>query len=222
LVSNVVASYYGRSIYRIIANRDIGNIPAGSLGGWVASENNLSVDGDCWIADDAIVFENARVAGNALIADEAVVQGAAIVTGDATVCGSASVRGESVVCDNAYVGEDAIVTGNACVYFNGVVRGESVITDFASVTEVVVKDVRMSGHDINKCKERLSMLQESDSDEFWADEHETFVEQAAQDIKESAHNSAMVPCPNYGGNGGVCPLSASWRCAATKCLIAQK
>ena len=35
-------------------------------------------------------------------------------------------------------------------------------------------------------KERLSMLQASD--DFWADEHETFVDVAAQDIKKSAQH----------------------------------
>ena len=42
---------------------------------------------------------------------------------------------------------------------------------------------------IGAAKERLSMLQASD--EFWADEHETFVEQAAQDTKESAQHNAQ-------------------------------
>jgi DnaJ-class molecular chaperone len=47
------------------------------------------------------------------------------------------------------------------------------------------------------------------SDEFWADEHETFVEQAAQDTKESAqhipqHSNGAEPteiCPTCKGDG---------------------
>ena len=43
----------GTTLYRIRALKDFGNVKAGSLGGFVASERNLSQLGDCWVADDA-------------------------------------------------------------------------------------------------------------------------------------------------------------------------
>lgn len=80
--------------YRIKAVRDIPRhgVNAGDLGGFVEHEDNLSQRGDCWIADDAEVSDEARVF------QDAIVMGTSCVNGiDAMVCGEARVEGKNEV-----------------------------------------------------------------------------------------------------------------------------
>ena len=52
------------TVRRIMALRDIPRhgVKAGDLGGWIEKEENLSQNGaDSWVADDAIVFDKAKV-----------------------------------------------------------------------------------------------------------------------------------------------------------------
>lgn len=51
----------GRTLRRIRALRDFGQIKAGELGGYVESENNLSHDGTAWVSGSALVCDNAWV-----------------------------------------------------------------------------------------------------------------------------------------------------------------
>lgn len=52
-------------LYRIEALKDFNGVKAGSLGGYIESEDNLSRDGDAWVCS------NARIGGNAMIRDNA-------------------------------------------------------------------------------------------------------------------------------------------------------
>ena len=66
-----------RTLYRIQALRDFGEVKEGELGGYIEAEKNLSqccnawvsgnawVYGDAWVSGDACVYGNARVYGNA-------------------------------------------------------------------------------------------------------------------------------------------------------------
>src|ERR1041385_6519192 len=80
-------------LYRIRALRDFSDIKKGDLGGFIASEDNLSSYGDCWIYGNAQVFGNARVAGNAWVAGNARVYEGALVYGNAQVFGNAKIEG---------------------------------------------------------------------------------------------------------------------------------
>ena len=76
----------GVTLYRICALRDIGDdVHAGNLGGYIASERNLSTAGDAWVYGDARVYGKARVSGNALVCGEAQVSGGAWVCGNTRV-----------------------------------------------------------------------------------------------------------------------------------------
>jgi hypothetical protein len=48
-------------LYQIQAMINFGCVKAGDLGGWIASEANLSQDGTCWVYGDACVSGDARV-----------------------------------------------------------------------------------------------------------------------------------------------------------------
>ncbi|EJF77433.1 hypothetical protein MCQ_01517 [Candidatus Bartonella washoeensis Sb944nv] len=63
----------GRTLYRIRALRDFGNVKKGDLGGLIEHEGNLSHDGNCWVDDNALVYGDAKAYGNARVFDNAQV-----------------------------------------------------------------------------------------------------------------------------------------------------
>ena len=71
------------NLRRIRALRDIPviDVKQGDLGGWIECENNLAQEGDCWISDDAIVSDRARVYYNAQVSNNACVSDNAQVYG---------------------------------------------------------------------------------------------------------------------------------------------
>lgn len=64
----------GRTLHRIEALKDFGDVKAGDKGGWIAKEENLSHQGDAWVY------------GEARVSDSACVSGSARVSGSAWVC----------------------------------------------------------------------------------------------------------------------------------------
>jgi carbonic anhydrase/acetyltransferase-like protein (isoleucine patch superfamily) len=99
------------TLHRIRALRDFGNVKAGDLGGWIEKEENLSHEGECWVFDDAMVFQSATVSGDAHIRNESMV------------CGHAAVSENAIVFDVAVIGGHASVCGSAIVIGHGVVGG---------------------------------------------------------------------------------------------------
>jgi acyl-[acyl carrier protein]--UDP-N-acetylglucosamine O-acyltransferase len=119
--------FKGRLVYRIRALRIIGGeVPAGSLGGFVESYTNLSQSGECWVHNNAAVIEGARVTGNAMLFDNSLAKGRARLSGKATlheraiVMDDARVGGKASINDDVRVGEYARVKGD--VYLGGRVR----------------------------------------------------------------------------------------------------
>ena len=84
--------FLGKTLYRIKALVQFGNVNAGDLGGWIEKEENLSQSGNAWVYGNAEVSGDARVYGNAR------VSGDASVYGDAEVYGNARVYGDAEVC----------------------------------------------------------------------------------------------------------------------------
>jgi len=93
-LTNETVQHFGRTLHRIRALRDFGDIKKGDLGGFVETVNKLSQEGNCWVYDDARVYGKARVSGkaqvygDARVSDDARVSGNALVYGDARVCGN--------------------------------------------------------------------------------------------------------------------------------------
>ena len=61
------------TLYRIEALRNFGYVKKGDLGGWIEKEDNLSQSGTCWVYDEAIVFQDAKVSGKAKVCCHAKV-----------------------------------------------------------------------------------------------------------------------------------------------------
>lgn len=141
----------GRVLHRIRALRDIParEVKKGDLGGWVESEHNLAQSGDCWIGEEAKVYENGRVAENAFVYGAAQVSGGANVYGsadvsdEAHVCGRGDVCGDAAVYDNARVSGDARVFGHVHVWGDARVEGDAYVTGEASImSRALVRDKR--------------------------------------------------------------------------------
>jgi len=119
----------GTTLYRVRALCDFGHVKAGSIGGYVRSESNLSQHGHCWIADDAQAY------GEAVITDAAQVYGRARIYDRARICDRAQVLGNAEVFENGWVFKDGIVFDNAKVFGaaqvrdNGLAYGDSQIFD---------------------------------------------------------------------------------------------
>ena len=135
----------GRTLHRIRAMVSFANVKDGDLGGWIETENNLSHDGNAWVSDDAVVFDNAKVLDNAFVSgsacvsdnaeilDYAKVCGGASVFDDAKVCGSAIVRDNAMLSDSAVVGGSSKIYGQARVSCNAMVFGNSVVSGCAGI-----------------------------------------------------------------------------------------
>ena len=125
--------YFGKPLYRIEALKDFGNVNKGDKGGYVQSEENLSQEEDCWISDNAKVFDSAVVYNNAQVFDDAIVAGNAQVCGNAKVYGNALVFGNATVYCKAKIYGNAVVYGDAQVSNNAQVCGNAKISGSANI-----------------------------------------------------------------------------------------
>ena len=78
-LTSETTTWLGRTLFRIEALIDFGNVSKGDKGGFVEAENNVSQDGNAWVYGDAQVYGNARVCGNAQVSGDAWVYGDAQV-----------------------------------------------------------------------------------------------------------------------------------------------
>ena len=131
-------------LHRIRALRQVReDVPAGTLGGFVQSEANLSQGNDeAWLYDDSISRDEANVCGGAELHGQAMAQDLALVSG------SAVMYGHAIACDNAIltagcIRSDALVCGsarireNAATHIAPVVTGQSVVMGDLSGSVVV-------------------------------------------------------------------------------------
>ena len=68
-------TFFGVQLFRIKALISFSGIEKGEVGGYIASEKNLSQYGDAWVYGDARVYGNARVYGDAEVSGNAEVYG---------------------------------------------------------------------------------------------------------------------------------------------------
>ena len=126
-------NYCNKTLYRIEALKNFGNVKKGDKGGYVEKEDNLSQEGDCWISDNAKVFDSAVVSGNAKVYDNAKVCGNTKVFGDAYVYGNALVYNNAVIYGKAEVFSDAVVYDKVRVFDDAYVCGKVIVCGNAQV-----------------------------------------------------------------------------------------
>ena len=67
--------FYGRTLYRIKALKDFGDVEVGDLGGYIESESNLIQECCAWVYGNAMVYGDAKVYGNANVCGDAEIKG---------------------------------------------------------------------------------------------------------------------------------------------------
>src|SRR5574344_591267 len=85
----------GKTLYRIEALKDFGDVKKGDKGGFIEKEYNLSQKDNCWVYDNAKVYGNAEVHNNTVISDNAKVYGNAEVHNNTVISGNAEVYGNA-------------------------------------------------------------------------------------------------------------------------------
>ena len=121
-------------LHRIRALRQVReDVPAGTLGGFVQSEANLSQgNDDAWLYDDSVsrdeacVCDDARLYEQAMAQDLALARGSVIMYGNAIACDNAIVTGGRI-CNGALVCGNARVRENTVTHIAPVVAGHCVV-----------------------------------------------------------------------------------------------
>ena len=134
ILTDEIREFNGKILHRIQAVRDFGKIRTGDLGGWIEKEGNLSHEGDCWIDNNAQVYDDAHVFGNAQIYGNAWVYDNAHIYGNAQICGNAWVYNSAWIYDNAHIYGNAQIYGDAQIYSNANVYGDAIICEEMSVS----------------------------------------------------------------------------------------
>lgn len=128
-----------KTLYRIRALKDFGDVKKGDLGGFVEREENLSHEGLAWVFDNAQVRDNALIQDNAQVSDNAIVSGCALIYDNAQIYGNAQVSdttqisGYAQVYGKAQIYDDACIGDNALVYNNAQVSERARIWDSAVI-----------------------------------------------------------------------------------------
>lgn len=129
----------GRTLFRIVATEDFGEVNEGDRGGYIERHENLSREGLCWIGGDA------KVMGNSIVKDDALVDYHATVSGDVKVCDHSRVHGFAKVsgharildgadvCGSAKISDHATVRDNASVYCESVVDQRAIVGGTATI-----------------------------------------------------------------------------------------
>ena len=117
----------GHTLYRIRALKNFSDVSIGDLGGCIEKEDNLSQEGDCWVYDNARVYDDARIYDNAEIYGNARICSNAEVYGNAWVYDNAEIYGNALIYDNARIYGNALIYDNAEIYGNARICGNAQI-----------------------------------------------------------------------------------------------
>jgi hypothetical protein len=137
-------------LYRVRALKNIPmhKVKKGDIGGFVASEKNLSQNGNSWIADNATAIGNSLVGENAIAFDDSSLQENACALGCSKIFERATIRHQAVISDNAQVygdaiigndlriGDEAKIFGHTVLSINTCIRGNALLSrseDYLSI-----------------------------------------------------------------------------------------
>ena len=135
ILENETLEHHGKTLYRIQAVKDFSDVNAGDKGGWIEREKNLSQKGDCWVYDEAKVYDNANVSGEAKILNYAEIYDNAYISGYVYIFFSPKIYGFSIVNGNAQVYGNAHISGGSYIYGNAEVYGYAQVFGNAVIKE---------------------------------------------------------------------------------------
>lgn len=133
-------------LHRIRALRDVReDVHAGDLGGFVQSEENLSQEGQCWVANNAVAAEESYISGDAIMWDYSCARGCAVISGKSRIGGEAIIEDHAIVT-SGYVHGNVHISGNAKIFANAVTGGTPVIMEKASVYGELGGEIEVHEH----------------------------------------------------------------------------
>lgn len=97
LVNTDKIFYKGMMLIRIKALKDFNDVKSGDLGGYIqtggylAPDERLSQEGNCWIYDDSKCYGLSEIKDNAILKDNSEIFGWTILDGDTVVDGGQSI-----------------------------------------------------------------------------------------------------------------------------------
>lgn len=107
LLENDTCDHNGITLYRIRALKDVRDgVPAGSMGGYIFSDFNLSQDGSCWVYPGAKIIGDAQIRGDATVREHSVVIGDAIIRDNTVVRSNCQVFGQVELSGNVVLPEN--------------------------------------------------------------------------------------------------------------------
>lgn len=128
----------GTKLYRITALKSFGSIHARAIGGWIQHPENIGLNDNSWIEDEATVREDAKVRDNATISGECDVFGRAVVTNNAKLSGNVRVG------TGCYISGDTVLNGDVSVPADAVIKGNAIITKQSDVATVNVQGLAIT------------------------------------------------------------------------------
>lgn len=128
-LTNITKEYGGKTLYRIRALKNFGDVKAGDLGGWVQSEDNLSQKGYCWIYDNAKCMDDARMYDNSRMYDDSKMYWNSIMYDDSRMRDKSEMRGNSKMYGYTIMRDNSIMYDNSTMYGNSRMYGNSVMYD---------------------------------------------------------------------------------------------
>lgn len=142
----------GHTLGQIQALRDLDNVKAGDLGGFIESDQNLRHENNCWVADQAMVFAGAMVWDNASIKNTAVVEGNVWVYDNAQVCGKAELvaygKGEIWISGQTEISNQTRI--NIYDFDSEELKNLYVFNDKAIFSNTVISNYIFNGRDWEK------------------------------------------------------------------------
>lgn len=123
----------GRTLHRVKALKDFGEVKAGDLGGFIEREENLSQEGNAWVGDYAKAFKKARIYGNAQIGGNAQISDNVQIYDNARIFGSVQICGEAQIYEYALVYGSNWIYGNAQIFGSALIHGDAEIHDDAQI-----------------------------------------------------------------------------------------
>ena len=124
-----------KTLYRIKAIKNFGGIKAGTLGGYIQSEDNLSHDGNAWVRDNAVVCDKAIVRDSAVICCDAEIRDNAVIRDNAWICNNARICDNAIIRDSAWICNNARIRDNAIIRDSAMIRGNAEICDNAIIRD---------------------------------------------------------------------------------------
>jgi len=157
-------------------------VKEGTVGGWIETEDNLSHEGNCWLAKDSFACGNAKISEDADISVHCIIMGDAIVKGKAIVSGLTTISGNASICGGytlwgTSISQDAEIFDDTHVV--GVKTMESSFTTFYRTNKNEIR--------VCECVNSLSLEEYLDEgiDKFGVDSKYTKIRIAAAELAKA-------------------------------------